>query len=124
MNKTMNAVFANVGILMAACFIISDSHAQQTEASQRVKQQDAILGGLQAANNAAVSEFVKDWRKAYPEPSKEELAELRKIYTRIKKNKSAAIKMTQAYKVETIRVCRDTAEAGLPLTMPECQPGL
>lgn len=124
MNKSLNTALANVGILMAACFIISDGHAQQTEASQRVKQQDALLGGLQASNNDVVTEFVKDWRKAYPEPSKEKLAELRKIYPRIKKNKSAAIKMTQAYKIETIRVCKDAAEAGLPLTMPECQPGL
>lgn len=124
MNKSLNVVLANVGVLMAACFIVADSHAQQTEASQRVKNQDAILGGLQAANNDVVNEFVRDWRKAYPEPSKDELAELRKIQQRIRKDKSAAAKMTQAYKIENIPACRDAAEAGRPLSMPECQPGL
>lgn len=123
MNKSLNVLLASAGILMSA-FFVPNSYAQQSEASQRIKNQDAILGGLQAANNDAVSEFVKDWRKAYPEPSKDELAELRKIQQRIRKNKWAAEKMTQAYKMENVPACRKAAEAGLTLSMPECQPGL
>ena len=82
------------------------------------------MGGLQAANNDAVSEFVRDWRKAYPDPTKENLDELRKIQQLIRKNKLAAVRMTQAYKIENIEVCSNAVRDGVYLSMPECQPGL
>ena len=50
-----------------------------------VESLDTILTGLQAMNDAAVSEFASDWRKAYPEPSPAKLSELRDIEQRIKR---------------------------------------
>lgn len=124
MKKTFIAGALIAGISITVLLGIPESHAQHTEVTQRIKNQDAILGGLQAANNEVVSEFVRDWRRAYPEPTKANLSELRKIQQRIKKDKSAAITMTQSYKMENIATCRESARAGTPLSLPECQPGL
>jgi hypothetical protein len=124
MKKSLIFSIATISFSALAFLSISESHAQHTEITQRVKNQDAILGGLQASNNEVVSEFVRDWRKAYPEPTKENLSELRKIQQRIKKDKSTAIEMTQAYKIENLKVCRDAANAGTLSAVSECQPGL
>lgn len=105
-------------------FTIRGGKDDQTLIAQRVAQQDAILGGLQAANDATVRQLVRDWRKTYPEPSPAELTELREIQSRIRQDKSAAAAMTIAYKLKNVPKCIEQTDPTLLPKMEECKPGL
>ena len=73
--------------------------------TNRVNEQDAILGRLLAMNDPAVSGFVSEWRQAFPEPTTEKLSELREIEQRIKNDKTAVVQMTKAYKAKHSVFC-------------------
>jgi hypothetical protein len=97
---------------------------QARYSAQRVESQDAILTGLQAMNDATVSQFAYDWRTAYPQPSPGNLSELRDIEQRIKNDKTAAVKMTRAYRMKNSPFCNRKVEAVFSFSAPECPPGL
>lgn len=105
-------------------FTIRDGKDDQVLIAQRIAQQDAILGGLQATNDATVRQLVRDWRQAYPEPSPAELTELREMQNRIRKDKSAAAAMTISYKLKNVPKCIEQADPLLLAKMEECKPGL
>lgn len=103
----------------------AEERAEQARyAAQRIESQDAILTSLQAMNDATVSEFASDWLKAYPQPSPPELSELRVIEQRIKNDKTAAVKMTRAYKLKNSPICNGEVKAVFSLSSPDCPPGL
>jgi hypothetical protein len=54
MKKTFITGTLITGLSITALFAIPESHAQHTEVTQRIKNQDSILGGLQAANDDTV----------------------------------------------------------------------
>lgn len=92
-------------------------------AAQRLESQDLILSSLVALNDVHVSQFVMDWVAAYPQPTPENLTELRLIEQAIKNDKSVAIQMTKAYKVENNPVCNGDIQTVFSKT-PDCPPGL
>ncbi len=102
-----------------------DERADQARyAAQRIESQDAILTGLQAMNDDAVSEFASDWRRAFPEPSPARLSALREIEQRIKNDKTAAVKMTRAYRMKNSPFCNGEIQAVFSSSSPDCPPGL
>lgn len=127
-----NTVFKLICIVLAFIAIAalvnlggSDERAEQARyAAQRVESQDAILTGLQAMNDAIVSEFASDWLRAFPELSPTKLSELRDIERRIKNDKTAAVRMTRAYKMKNSPFCNGEVQAVLSRSSPECPPGL
>lgn len=103
----------------------SDERAEEVRyTAQRIESQDAILSSLQAMNDPVVSEFASDWRKAFPEPSPAKLSELREIEQRIKNDKTAAVQMTSAYKMENNPFCNGKLKSVTSLSSPDCPPGL
>lgn len=94
--------------------------------SERVNEQDKILGRLLAINDEAVSGFVSEWREAYPSPSGEKLSELREIEQRIKNDKTAVTKMTREYKEKNSAFCRGEIKAVVSFSSDDdgCPPGL
>ncbi|HDR9122379.1 TPA: hypothetical protein QDB15_006259 [Burkholderia vietnamiensis] len=125
MFKLILVVLAFVAVAALVDLGGSDERAEQARyAAQRIESQDAILTGLQAMNDAAVSEFASDWRKAFPEPSPAKLSELRDIEQRIKNDKAAAVKMTRAYKMKNSPFCNGEVKAVVSLSSPDCPPGL
>lgn len=78
MFKLILVVLAFVAVAALVDLGGADERAEQARyAAQRIESQDAILTGLQAMNDAAVSEFASDWRRAFPEPSPAKLSERR-----------------------------------------------
>lgn len=92
-------------------------------AAERVEKQDVILTSLVAMNDPTVNEFVSDWRTTYPDPTPENLSELREIEQRIKNDKAAVTKMTRAYKMKNSSFCNGNVQSILGTT-PDCPPGL
>lgn len=69
----------------------------QAEAQSKLdEEQRAILTRLEAKKNTAVSQFVQDWRSAYPAASAEALQELRLVEQRISNDITVAAKFTLA----------------------------
>lgn len=125
MFKLILVVLAFVAVAALVDLGGADERAEQARyAAQRIESQDAILTGLQAMNDAAVSEFASDWRRAFPEPSPAKLSELRDIEQRIKNDKTAAVKMTRAYKMKNSPFCNGEVKAVVSLSSPDCPPGL
>lgn len=60
------------------------------------EEQRAILTRLEAKKDAKVSEFVQDWRRAYPEASAERLQELRLIEQKVNNDITVAADFTLA----------------------------
>lgn len=125
MFKLILVVLGILAIAALADLSGSEERAEQARyAAQRIESQDAILANLRAINDATVSEFASDWRKAYPEPSPAALSELREIEQRIKSDKTAAAKMTRAYKMKNNPFCNGELKAVVSLSSPDCPPGL
>jgi len=125
MFKLIMVILAFAGLSALMNLGDSDERAEKVRyAAQRIESQDAILTGLQAMNDAAVTEFASDWRRAYPEPSPAKLSELREIEQRIKNDKTAAVKMTRAYKMQNSPFCNGEVKAVVALSSPDCPPGL
>ncbi|PBV09241.1 hypothetical protein CJU35_05130 [Pseudomonas aeruginosa] len=100
---------------------IAEMHMQ----SERVKEQDAILGRLLAMNDPAVSGFVSEWRQAFPEPATEKLSELREIEQRVKNDKTAVVQMTKAYKAKHSVFCSGEVKSVASMSDDaSCPPGL
>jgi hypothetical protein len=78
---------------------IEQDHAQ----SKLDEEQRGILHRLEAKQSPKVSEFVDDWRQAFPKATAEKLQELRLIEQRIERDVNAAIQYTLSAK-------RDRAE--------------
>lgn len=71
---------------------IHEAGAQET----RNVEQRAILARLESKNDSQVSEFVRDWRRAYPAASSEGLQELQIIEQKINNDIGAAAGFTLA----------------------------
>jgi len=71
---------------------------QSESNSKLVQEQGAILTRLEAKKDAKVSEFVRDWRSAYPTPSTEKLQELLLIEQKINNDVAVAADFTLAAK--------------------------
>jgi hypothetical protein len=125
MFKLILVVLAFMGIAALVDFSRSDERAEQARyAAQHIESQDTILTALQAMNDTAVSELASDWRKAHPQPSPAELSELREIEQRIKNDKTAAVKMTRAFKMKNSPFCNGTVKSVVGVSSPDCPPGL
>lgn len=69
----------------------------QAEAQAKLdEEQRAALARLEAKQNTRVSEFVRDWRKAYPAATAEKLQELRLIEQKINSDITSAGEFTLA----------------------------
>lgn len=91
-----------------------------TYSAERTNEQDKILVELQMLKDPHISEFVNDWRNYAPQPSPEQLSELRIIQQNIKNDKSVAEKYTLAWHNEN-SLCGQVPES---FTKIECTPGL
>lgn len=100
----------------------SEERAAATQyAAARNEAQDRILVGLAAMNDPAVSEFVRDWRASFSQPTPEQLSELRLIEQNIKNDKSVAVKYTVSWKEKNSFCGQLTPVVG---SDPGCSPGL
>ena len=69
----------------------------QADAQSKLdEEQRAILTRLEAKKDTAVSQFVQDWRRAYPVASAETLQELRLVEQKISNDISVAANFTLA----------------------------
>ena len=66
--------------------------------SKLAEEQRDILARLEAKRDAKVSEFVQDWRRAYPAVSAERLQELRLIEQKVNNDITVAAEFTIAAK--------------------------
>lgn len=72
-------------------------HQAEAQAKRDQEQRD-VLVRLEAKNDAKVSELANDWRKAYPSPTEEVLANLRLVEQRINNDITSAASFTTAAK--------------------------
>jgi hypothetical protein len=117
MSKLFLVVLLCFGFGVVIFFNLSSSGDRQIEAQHR-DDQDRILVNLAAMNDPVVSEFVKDWLHAFPEPNAEKLSELRVIEQNIKNDKAAAAKYTLAWHREHDLACKVSGMG------ESCVPGL
>jgi RNase adaptor protein for sRNA GlmZ degradation len=97
---------ALVAVFVAS--IISNGLGRDADVKLAIHQADAqakldeeqriILTRLEAKNDAKVSEFVQDWRRAYPAVGAEKLQELRLIEQKINNDITVAADFTLAAK--------------------------
>lgn len=116
-------IFIGIAAVMALFnFGDSEQNAELVKyAAERNNAQDQLLVELAGINDPAVSEFVRDWRKVFPQPTPEQLSELRIINQNIKNDKSVAIKYTIGWKEENSFCGQLKATFG---SNPRCSPGL
>lgn len=69
--------------------------------TKRNEEQQGILTRLEAKKDAKVSEFVQDWRIAYPTASAESLQELRLIEQKVNNDITVAADFTLAARQDT-----------------------
>lgn len=93
-------------------------------AAQRTESQDELLAQLRALDDPIVSALAADWRMTYPNPTAEQLSELREMAQIIGRDKSAALRMTRAYKKERSPFCNGQIQAAFSSSTPDCPPGL
>jgi len=65
--------------------------------NSRLEFQDQILVRLGTIDDFYVTRFVADWRNSYPQPTGQNLSELRQIEQQIKVDKGRAMKLTLDY---------------------------
>lgn len=92
-----------IGVYWISNAIESGPQAQiamhQAEAQvKRDQEQRDVLVRLEAKNDAKASELANDWRKAYPIPTEEDLANLRLVEQRINNDITSAASLTTAAK--------------------------
>ncbi len=88
--------------------------------AERNNAQDKILVELQALKDPNISQFVSDWKYYAPQPSVEQLSELKIIQQNIKNDKNIAIKYTLKWHNENSLCSKVTSLVG----EIECTPGL
>lgn len=98
----MPVFFAIVAIIIAALVSgglgrdaeVKLSIYQAEQQSQLDTEQRAILASIEGVNNPHASQFVADWRAAYPAASAEGLQELRIIEAKVKADPASAQQFT------------------------------
>lgn len=115
------AIFAIVCFAIAGVFSVDWSGEQTRQSAALADQQRALLVRLEAMNDASVSEFVRDWREAYPNATAASVEELAVAVAAIEADHARAKTMTRAAKQE--------AMDALPFkpvlaSTPEAKPGL
>lgn len=96
---------------------------QSESNSKLVQEQGDILTRLEAKKDAKVSEFVRDWRRAYPTPSTEKLQELQLIEQKINSDIAAAADFTLAAKQMKADKLNDVISSPIGAKF-EARPGL
>lgn len=76
-------------------------HEREEAQDQRTAAQVTVLTTLEGLHDSGVSSLVDEWRTAHPEPSQDELTELRLLAERVKADPASARRYTaqakQAY---------------------------
>lgn len=67
-------------------------------AAERTEAQDKILVDLLAMKHPVVDDFVDDWRKAFPQPSPQQLTRLKVSAQNIKNDPGVAMRYTLSWK--------------------------
>ncbi|RRS01148.1 hypothetical protein EIP75_21455 [Aquabacterium soli] len=131
----MRILFLSFIAVLVAC-IISDGLGHDADVKLAIHQserqsaldseQRSILSHLEAKHNETVSEFVRDWRRAYPAASETSLQELRLIEQKINNDVNAANQFTLAYHQKKADEVNGAIEAPFSLfdVKLEARPGM
>lgn len=114
-------IFCLAALAIAGLISIDFSGERERQASALVGQQRTLLVELEAMNDPSVSEFVRDWRYAYPEATAENVEELAIAAAAIKADPSRAKGMTLAAKQKELDALPFESVIG---SKPEAKPGL
>lgn len=122
----MFQVIVVVLLLCISLSLCSNRDAERAETlridNSRLESQDQILAELLSVDDFYVTRFVADWRNAYPQPSGQNLSELRQIEQKIKMDRSSAMKFTLDYHQHNDFRCQ--VSRPLSISGDQCNPGL